>query len=81
MEELKAFTIRAYGKSELARLYLPHHTPASALQAFMRWIEGDQELLEKLHATGYFKTQKSFSHKQVRILIDYFDAPPGYVEL
>ena len=81
MDELKAFTIRAYGKTELARLYLPDNTPGSALQAFMRWIKGDKELLENLQATGFHKFQKGFTPKQVRILIDYFEAPPGYVEL
>ena len=78
---LKEFQIRAYGKQELAMLYLPNHKPTSAQQALMRWIEGDQELLEKLRATGFRKFQKGFTPKQVRILIDYFEVPPGYIEL
>ena len=53
MDELKEFQIRVYGKQELAMLYLPHHTPMAAKNALMRWINGDQELLQKLKTAGY----------------------------
>lgn len=81
MSELKEFQIRTYGKLELARLYLPHLTPLGAKIALMRWIKGDQELMEKLKIAGYQPLQKTFNPNQVRLILEYFDAPPGYIEL
>lgn len=81
MSELKEFKIRAYGKLELAQLYLPHLRPIGAKLALLRWINGDQELLDKLKDTGYHKLQKSFTPRQVRLILEYLDAPPGYIEL
>ena len=73
MDELKEFQIRVYGKQELAMLYLPHHTPMAAKNALMRWINGDQELLQKLKTAGYQPLQKTFNPKQVHLILEYFD--------
>ena len=32
------FVIRAYGKSELAMLYLPHHSKRTALKLLKSWL-------------------------------------------
>ena len=35
----ETFTIRAYGKSELAMMYLPKHSPETAIKLFRMWLK------------------------------------------
>ena len=42
---MNTFTIRLYGKSELAMLYQPNSTPETAMKTLYRWIKGCPILL------------------------------------
>ena len=48
------FTIRAYGKSELAMIYLPHLDKDSAMQHFRRKLKEHKCLRPLLHTAGRY---------------------------
>ena len=53
------FVIRAYGKSERAMLYLPKHSPTTALKLFKTWLEVNPRLrhLTKIRSRYYTPIQ------------------------
>ena len=53
------FIIRAYGKSELAMMYLPHHSQKTALKLFKTWLEVNPRLrhLTKIRSRYYTPIQ------------------------
>jgi len=71
----KEFKIRAYGKQELAQLYLPDNLPSSASAALQRWIDGDEDFKTDMAKAGYHKGQKLLTPKQVKIIVEYLDPP------
>ena len=52
------FIIRAYGKSELAMLYLPNHTKETAMKLFRTWLKINPRLCHITKAKGYYYTPK-----------------------
>jgi hypothetical protein len=71
----KQFEIRTFGFGELAQLYFPHVTKASASRMFSQWIHSCAELETKLSESSWKKRSKYFTPKQVNILIQHFDPP------
>ena len=69
------FTIRAYGRRELAQLYFPHLSPNSAWRCLHRWINLNQELCRKLNGLGYDAQTRIFTPEQVRVLSYYLGEP------
>lgn len=70
------FKIRAYGKSELAMLYFPNAlTPNGALSNLNFWIHRNRNLMEALKKCGMPPKSKSFSPKEVALIIDYLGEP------
>jgi len=69
------FEIRTYGFGELAQLYFPKITKASASRIFSQWIHGCSALVSKLTEAGWKKKQKYFTPKQVKVLVGHFDTP------
>ena len=65
----KKFETRTYGFGELAQLYFPHVTKASASRMFGQWIHTCPPLIEKLQETNWKKRSKYFTPKQVKILV------------
>ena len=56
------FTIRAYTKKELALLYFPDSTPATAVKHLMATIRRCDMLWDELQAMGYNNHQKPSHH-------------------
>ena len=67
--------INAMTKTQVALLYNPNVSPKSAVQTLMRWIERNPPLKAELEESGYKRSQKIFSPKQVRIIYKYLDEP------
>ena len=64
------FVIRAYGKSELAMLYLPHHTKTTALKLFKTWLEVNPRLRHLVKRSKHYYTPK-----QVRLIVGELGEP------
>lgn len=70
------FTIRAYGKSELALLYFPEaSTPHVAVNHLMAWVRRCHALTEELAAIGYQRTAKMFTPREVAIITSFLGEP------
>lgn len=66
---------KAYTKSELALMYFPQSETHAAVNHLMSWIKQCPELMAALYATGYKTTNKMFTPRQVRLIIDTFGQP------
>ena len=70
------FEIKAYGKSELAMLYFPGtadpHVAANHLAA---WIRRCKPLCRDLQALGVSRHAKSFTPKEVALIVHYIGEP------
>ncbi len=62
-------------KSELALLYFPTITPESATNRLMRWIYSCSPLLQELEATGYHRSQKLLTSRQVALIVAHLGVP------
>ena len=62
--------IKAYGKGELAQLYCPNITVASARKKLMQWIGYYPHLMENLQAIGFSNASRSFTPAQVNLIVD-----------
>jgi len=71
----KKFETRTFGFGELAQLYFPYVTKASASRMFSQWIYNSPELITKLSELNWKKRAKYFTPKQVKIIIEWFDPP------
>ena len=67
--------IRSYSKQELAMLYFPDSDPRTATCHLMRWINRNPTLLQKLKSTGYYRSSKYFTTRQVCMILDYLGDP------
>lgn len=52
------FIIRAYGKSELAMLYLPKHSKETSMKHFRTWLKINPRLRHITKSKGYYYTPK-----------------------
>lgn len=68
------FVIRAYGLQELAQLYFPGNTPASASAQLKKWMRNNQ-LHTKLTEAGYHSGQKLLTPRQVEIIVTHLGEP------
>ena len=71
----KQFEIRTFGFGELAQLYFPNVTKASASRMFSQWIHSCPQLINKLSELNWKSRSKYFTPKQVKVLIEHFDPP------
>lgn len=67
--------IVAMGKRELAQLYAPDLMPRSAVNRLNRWISIHPVLSAELRKTGYRKTCKIFSPRQVELIVEHLGEP------
>ena len=73
---MNTFKIKSYGKSELAMLYFPNaETPSGALSNLNFWIRGNKQLVQKLHACGMPPKAKSYTPREVALIVHYLGAP------
>lgn len=66
----KPFTIKAYGKSELAMLYLPHLSKKTALRQLRTWLRAAPTLRYLLRKRGGY-----FTPKEVRKIVEIVGEP------
>ena len=69
------FTIRAYGRTELAEMYLPHLSPNRAWRKLQDWIGVAQGLEQRLAQLGYRKSQRMWTPRQVRAIVEALGEP------
>lgn len=70
------FQIRQYRKSELALLYFPDcQTKRGALSNLMGWIKGNRELFKELEKCGMPPRKKTFTPREVSLIIQYLGEP------
>ena len=65
----------AMKKGELARLYFPTATTAVATNRLMRWVNQGAPLLKDLEPTGYHRSQKLLTARQVSIIVRHLGEP------
>ena len=69
------FIIRPYTKKELALMYFPDSTPRTAVSHLMCWIRRCTQLWEQLQETGYEPTCKTFTPRQVKVIVEQLGEP------
>lgn len=62
-------------KSELALLYFPEAMPAVGTNRLMRWVHGCPPLMEELETTGYRRSQKLLTSRQVSLITRHLGNP------
>lgn len=75
MNYMSDFDIHFYTKKELALMYFPDSTPRTAVGHLMTWICRCKPLVEDLEASGYEKSAKAFSPRQVKLIVEYLGEP------
>ena len=71
----KEWRVRAYYKGELAQAYAPELSPGSALNRLMHWIKLNTQLTQALEQTGYHRTQRLFTSRQVAMIFEHLGEP------
>ena len=69
------FKIREYGRTELALAYCPDIAPESAWKKFKRWMNMYPGLNEMLRQQGYNPRTRSFTPRQVAIIVECLGEP------
>ena len=75
MEHFQHDKLRAYGKAELAQLYSPGASRASALRLLNKYLHATDGLLEALERTGYTRGSRHFTRYQVRLIFEAIGEP------
>ena len=69
------FQIRTYGKAELALLYQPCSSPATAQKTLYRWIKGCPLLLAELTSMHYNPKRRTFLKSEVEAIVRHLGEP------
>ena len=72
---MDTFTIRSYTKKELALMYFPDSMPRTAVNHLMAWINRCTQLSDILQATGYQPSDKAFTPRQVKAIVEQLGEP------
>lgn len=72
---LAPFRVRTYSKVELSMLYNPAACLSNALNLLATWIRMNFPLCEELEAVGYNKYRRSFTPKEVALIVKYLGEP------
>lgn len=72
---MKDFTIRSYGRTELALLYNPHLTPQSAWRTLNHWIGLSEALSARLRQLGYNSSSRRFTPAMVAAIVAHLGEP------
>ena len=67
--------IRIYSKQELALMYFPEAKSHTAVNHLMRWINRCGQLRSELEAAHYRPSNRHFTARQVRLIVDYLGFP------
>lgn len=69
------FEIRAYGRTELAQMYLPHLSPGRAWRKLREWLAVAPGLEGRLAALGYTDGQRMWTPRQVEAIVEALGEP------
>lgn len=69
------FSLRAYGRTELAQAYCPQLSAGAAWQKLWAWINLYPGLPERLKAIGYSPHQRVFTPRQVAMIVEALGEP------
>lgn len=72
---LTPMTLHSYTKQELASMYCPNANGENAMRTLNRWINLNGDLQRELRATHYNKWAKSFTSRQVELIVKYLGEP------
>lgn len=72
---MTAFRPVSMKKSELALLYFPQSTPSVGTNRLMRWIHSCPPLMKELESTGYHRSQKYLTSRQVSLITRHLGDP------
>ena len=75
MDQEERFDYRSYSKTELALMYSPDSTPATALQCLTRWMKQCRPLMAELASMGYNKFRHTLLRKEVEAIVKYLGEP------
>lgn len=77
MVENDIFTVRCYGKSELAELYFPALSKKMAIKKLKRWIDRCTPLTEALQEGRYAgePVRRDFTPKEVKLIVSHLGEP------
>ena len=67
--------IKRYTKKELALLYFPNSSPATARRHLIRWIMRNSKLMEELYAANYNLYDQYLTKEQVEIIFRHIGPP------
>lgn len=73
--KMSDFTIREYGRAELAAAYCPGVCADAAWRKLKRWIDLSPGLADRLRQTGYNGNNRSFTPAQVRLIVAAIGEP------
>lgn len=62
-------------KGDLAQLYSPHVCRKSALRLLNAYIHRADGLLPELEKTGYSRSARHFTHRQLALVLAYLGEP------
>ncbi len=69
------FSIRSYGKGELAQYYIHDVQQQTAVKQFNEWIRTFPGLEQRLFEAGMSRTRRRYTPAQVRLIIDALGEP------
>ena len=69
------FSIRSYTKKELSLMYFPDSIPTTAVKHLMGWIKRCTPLMGELQAMGYHTSNKTFTPRQVKAIVEQLGEP------
>lgn len=67
--------LRTYGRTELAQCYNPQLSPDAAWRKLRQWIALAGNLEERLAQAGYHPGQRTFTPKQVEMIVQALGDP------
>lgn len=77
MNELK-FVVKCYGKVELAQMYFPDLSKKVSVAKLRRWMRNCRPLMEELLTGDFHPKTKTFSAREVRLILRYLGEPDEY---
>lgn len=72
---MENFTIRSYGRTELAQCYFPDLNPQVAHRKLQGWINYYPNLRERLNATGMHPRSRVYMPVHVRMIVEAIGEP------
>lgn len=74
-KSMETFTIRAYGRTELAQFYFPGLNPQTAYRKLQEWIDFYPHLRERLQAAGCHPRSRVYMPVHVRMIVEAIGEP------